>query len=139
MANISKSGIEAQKTKKAELKARKKQFEKLREQSRRRLGVTDRTRPRTPSPSNSDSSQGSKEDHNAYIKKQAQLEHKSAIQQANFESAGGKSLYVKHREVSLMNNQVKLGAIRARQKLMPFIDHGFIHLNRTAKPKEKPL
>ena len=52
--NISKSGIEAKKTKKAALKDRKKEFIKLREKSRRRLGIVNNLR-RTPTPSEDDS------------------------------------------------------------------------------------
>lgn len=44
VADISKSGIEAKKTKKAALRARRKDFERLRDESRRRLGVTDMKR-----------------------------------------------------------------------------------------------
>ena len=79
VSNISKSGIEAKKTKKAALKVRKKEFQRLREASKRRLGLSN-SRARTPTPSDDASgSQASDEDHNAYIKKQAQLQHKDAV------------------------------------------------------------
>ena len=52
--NISKSGIEAKKSKKAELKARKIEFQKLREKSRRRLGIVT-IKPPEPSSDDSDS------------------------------------------------------------------------------------
>ena len=104
-------------------------------ESRARSG-TSAIKPQKPKEASESESNSSKEDvSQAYFKKMAALKHKAETKHPHLETEQARNIYITHREVDLLNSQVKMELIATRNKLMPFIDKGFVHLSRRKKPR----